>query len=118
MHRRSIVSGVLVVALIGGIGWLLWAWVPLPSCPADGLIIDVPEGWHLERDRANGCEWTLFDDAGGRAPRELYDGLSIDAPPSLLLNPVRLVPIGMIVVSVVGLFVTSPQRERHVRSAA
>lgn len=53
-------------------------------CTADLILVDdVPSGWDLRRDGANGCEWTLFNRWGSRAPDELYDGLSIEAPPPM-----------------------------------
>lgn len=117
MNRRGIVSAVLVVLLVGGIVGLLRTWRPLAGdCTADGLEIEAPEGWDFVRDRENMCEWTLLNPQGDRAPRVLYEGLSIDPPPSPVMNLVRLVPIVMILGSVAGLVVVSQQRERQVRS--
>lgn len=57
-----LVIGLLVLAVAGGLGG---------GCPADGLFVDEPEGWTLQRDGANGCAWTLFNEQWERAPEEL-----------------------------------------------
>ncbi|MEA2010342.1 MAG: hypothetical protein U9N78_06535 [Actinomycetota bacterium] len=67
-------------------------------CTADGLLVDdVPSGWDLRRDGANGCEWTLFNRWGSRAPDELYDGLSIEAPPTMWATPGDTLIAGLLV---------------------
>ncbi|MDJ0498598.1 MAG: hypothetical protein QNJ89_12265, partial [Acidimicrobiia bacterium] len=104
MKRRTILIGLLIALLAAGVVGLLRHTTPFSAfCTLDGLLVEEPPGWHLERDRANGCEWTLFNEAGDRAPRDLYDGLPIDPPPPLPLNPVRLLSSTAILLSLVGL---------------
>ncbi len=93
MNRRSIVSAVLVVVLVGGVVGLALAEDPGPFddfCTMEGLLVEAPEGWDFHRDSANDCEWTLINEDGRRAPASLYDGLPIEAPTALPPNPVRL----------------------------
>jgi hypothetical protein len=68
--------GFILVAVASGWGG---------GCPADGLFVDEPEGWSLERDGPNGCVWTLFNEEGERAPEQLYDSLPIESPGSIPL---------------------------------
>jgi hypothetical protein len=94
------VIGLLILAVAGGVGG---------GCPVDGLFVDEPEGWTLQRDGANGCAWTLFNERGERAPEELYEGLfeglPIEPPSPVLLYPLRLLGIGAIVCSLTGIVI-------------
>lgn len=51
-------------------------------CTMEGILTDtpLPAGWDLQRDHANDCQWTMFDEAGDRAPAELYAGQPVDPP--------------------------------------
>lgn len=70
------------------------------------LTEDLP-GWDLRVDGANDCEWTLFNKWGVRASEDLYDGISIDAPPPIFVTPERTVIVGVIAIagSMVGIVI-------------
>lgn len=72
-------------------------------CNADELLVNgVPPGWEFERDRANNCEWTLFNGLGERAPAELYETVPLDPPPILPARSESQRLIGWFVVGLAG----------------
>ncbi len=113
MRRRSVMTvGLLVLLAVGGV--LVAHGVRSMSvfCTADGLLTEEPPGWDLRRDGANGCEWTLFNKWGVRAPESLYHEISIDAPPPIFVTPERTMIVGVIVIigSLVGLVAVNHRR--------
>ncbi len=66
-------------------------------CTLEGILTGTPAGWDLQKDHANDCQWTPFNEAGDRAADEPYVGLPVDPPspappdPSLILGTVLIV---------------------------
>ncbi|MDJ0499192.1 MAG: hypothetical protein QNJ89_15265 [Acidimicrobiia bacterium] len=107
MNRRNILIAMLLALLVGGVVGILVSPDPDPLgdgfCPLDAPLAEPPDGWEFQRDRANDCAMTLIDNAGRRAPVELYEGQPIDPPPPLPLNRVRLASVVAVFLSLVGL---------------
>ncbi|MEN8235030.1 MAG: hypothetical protein ABFR89_08945 [Actinomycetota bacterium] len=110
--------GLAACGVIAGAALLWMMGEPPPDqafCTADMIVVDVPDGWDLNRDGANDCRWTLFDSAGERAPDEVYEGLSIEAPPPVRSGPESVVA-GVVFVAAVGIgiaVVVTRSRERE-----
>ena len=97
---------VLVLILLAGAFLVARSTGPFAEyCTADGLIVETPTGWYLRRDRANNCEWTMFNEQGDRAPEELYDGLRIESPPLIGLNPVRILGVVAVAGATAGIVI-------------
>lgn len=94
----------IVLALLGLVLLFGISLVALDSgaCDEAGISIDTPPGWEVSIDYENDCQWTLFNAAGERAPDELYDSVSIDAPSPRLLDQTTTGYI-LIVVSLGGM---------------
>ncbi len=103
----------LIVLLVAGVFLVVHGVRSMEHfCTADGLLIEEPPGWDLRRDGANDCEWTLFNKWGGRAPEEVYDEISIDAPPPIFVTSERTVIVGIMVIvgSIVGIVVVKRRK--------
>lgn len=74
-------------------------------CTLEGILADTPVGWDLQKDHANDCKWTLFNEAGDRAPDELYAGLPVDPPPPVPRDTSLILGTVLIVGALIGLVV-------------
>lgn len=99
LATKLIVLGLLGVVLLFGISLVA---LDSGACDETQLGIETPPGWEVGIDYENDCQWTLFNAEGERAPDELYDTVSIDAPSPRLLDQTTTGYI-LIVVSLGGM---------------
>lgn len=108
---RSRMVAIVVMAVILTVGTALVARAGGDEeqfCTLEGILADPPPpaGWDLQRDHANDCQWTLFNEAGDRAPDELYAGLPVDPPPPVPRDPSLILGTVLIVGALIGLVVS------------
>lgn len=115
---------VLFVALGGllAFGLFAFAWSGgldgRRPCTLEGRFVEnIPDGWTLQRDNANGCAWTLYNEHQERAPKEIYQGLEVEYPGSPLFYPLRLLGLGATLGSITGLGILL-SRILHSRNSA
>jgi len=98
---------VMAVILIAGIALVATAGDDEDQfCTLEAILTDTPAGWDLQRDHANDCQWTLFNEAGDRAPNELYVGLPVEPPPPVPRDPSLTLGTVLIVGALIGMVTT------------
>lgn len=105
---RSRMVAIIVMAVILTVGIALVAsggGDEEQFCTLEGILTDTPAGWDLQKDHANDCQWTLFNEAGDRAPDELYVGLGVDPPSPVPRDPWLILGMVLIVGALTGVVV-------------
>ncbi|MGI9641640.1 MAG: hypothetical protein ACR2N9_02535 [Acidimicrobiia bacterium] len=115
LATKLIVLSLLGLLLLFGISLVA---LDSGACDDGGISIDSPPGWEVSIDYENDCQWTLFNAAGERAPDELYDTVSIDAPSPRLLDQTTTgyILIAMSLGAMLAVVLLGPAREGTIKA--
>ncbi len=112
MHNRTIMLVAAATAVLA-FGAALFAFSSEPAataCTMDARL-DAPDGWTWQRDGANNCEWTLYDDQGSEAPDSVYESTGEVPPPPKPADRLWFLSL-LIGVTAAGFAVTEFRKDR------